>query len=174
MRNQELRRLSGRLASLMQIVPLVRDPLDYLVGAIYALLKAEELQYDDRHVALPDDYWQFPIKRAKQMAETGTTRAEGKWLAGFYFNSAILRIAASYHRVLVLLTNQRAYVDTLLRKIERTYRFRHTNLSRVHKEVNLIKHDAVALRGGRKVTFDVAIAAIEELIDLVDARQVDC
>jgi hypothetical protein len=32
----------------MQSLPRLRDPLDYLVGAVYALLMAEELSYQDR------------------------------------------------------------------------------------------------------------------------------
>jgi hypothetical protein len=44
-------------------------------------------------------------KRAAQIAG-GQLRFDGKWMAGFHFNSALFRIAAVYHRILKIVVGR--------------------------------------------------------------------
>jgi cytidylate kinase len=160
--------LSGRIARLIQSVPKLRDSLDYLLGAVYGLLIANELAYAERDFPLPDDYWKAPLKRAEDMA-VGIVRKDGKWAAGFFYNSALLRIAADYHRVLKVLTHKDGHVPALLKLVDPP--FEHKNLDSVHVEVNDLKHTPQGLASGRRVRFPTAVGALKELIDLIESRQ---
>lgn len=71
--------------------------LDEFLGAIYALIFAKQRRFADR-VGRPVDPTAYS-KRAEQLGR-GEVRVDGKWMAGFFFNSAILRISAVYHRSL--------------------------------------------------------------------------
>lgn len=168
--SKDLVRLSGRIAELLQSVPRLRDPLDFLLGAVYALWLADELGFHERDLQLPNDYWQFPLKRAQDMA-AGALRTDGKWAAGFYFNSALLRIAASYHRTLKALTRQDGYVPALREKVAPP--FSRSNLDKVHCEVNHLKHTPNGIESGRRITFAIAIDSVNELLDLIHSHRAD-
>jgi adenylate kinase family enzyme len=164
----DLLELSGRIANLMRSASSLRDSLDYLLGAVYALLVAQELGYADRDSALPENYWTAPQKRAGDMA-IGIVRKDGKWASGFFFNSALLRIAADYHRVLQLLTGKDESVPKLVELVKPE--FKHVHLDAVHKEVNVLKHSPGGVASGRSVKFVNGVDALEELVDLIEARQ---
>src|SRR6266852_8279589 len=97
-----LTNVAGRLGSLTRDVHLQSDAnvlrsLDDLLGAVYALMLARLNQFEDRPDRPPE--LQPVITRAEQL-ERGEIRVSGKWIAGWYFNSALFRIAAVYHRLL--------------------------------------------------------------------------
>ena len=77
--------------------PDVESSLDDFLGAIYALIRAKKKNFQDRPGR--------PIKirlvaqRAARIA-AGSVKTDGLWIAGFYFNNALFRTAAVYHRVL--------------------------------------------------------------------------
>jgi len=100
---------------------------------------------------------------------SGSVRTDGKWAAGFYFNSALLRIAADYHRLLKALTRLNENVPALRKLVSPP--FEHRNLDAVHKEVNELKHTPNGLERGRQVTFATATAALQELVDLIESHQ---
>jgi hypothetical protein len=77
--------------------PDLEGSLDDFLGAIYALIQAKRHDFTDR-VARPIEISAVE-KRASQIA-AGKVRTEGKWVAGFYFNNALFRTAAVYHRIL--------------------------------------------------------------------------
>jgi hypothetical protein len=85
-----------------QLLPLIerartedRPVLDYLAGAVHALHRALQLEFKNRQKPLALTYWKSggPRKHLSALA-TGQGRDSGPWLAGFYFNSALARIAA--------------------------------------------------------------------------------
>jgi hypothetical protein len=47
------------------------------------------------------------------MIVAGKVRLGGKWIARGYFNNALFRTAAIYHRVLKIVVGERAYVPVL-------------------------------------------------------------
>ncbi len=172
MTKKRLQHLSGRLEELFYSHPQLRPALDDTIGAVFALMLAEELGYKDRPHSLPSEYLNIPLKRARDMRR-GKVRKDGKWAAGFYFNSALMRIAATYHRVLMVVTGKKGKVGKLVKEVKGQFgEFPHQHLDDVHDEVNDIKHSPKGISGGRKVTFEEVIAALEELVDLIEKKKI--
>jgi hypothetical protein len=75
-------------------------------------------------------------KRAFKIA-AGSVRTDGKWIAGFYFNDALFRTAAVYHRVLKIVVGENAYVPALLPKAKNLFtHWKSDKLDIVHSQVN--------------------------------------
>src|SRR5437588_12691736 len=87
----------------VQSDPYLRHALDDFVGAIYALILAKSQDFTDRPAGTSPERDKVQI-RAEQLAN-GQVRLDGKWMAGFHFNSALLRLSAVYHRSLIVVTN---------------------------------------------------------------------
>lgn len=106
--------------------------------------------------------------RAEQVSN-GRIRLDGKWMAGFHFNSGILRLSAVYHRVLRVITtdHQKGHMVTdLLPKLG--YQWSNVNIAKVHTEVNKLKHDSGGLGKGREAKFGQALDAVDELLNLIE------
>ena len=178
---QTLAELAGRVAALLQF-QRVRDCgslaacLDDLLGAIYSLMYARHYKYEDRPHELGQADVENVLARAKDMAGL-RIRTEGKWTAGFYFNNALFRLAAVYHRVLKTLVGKEGAkfkVPELEPQAKAKYRaLRNTewvndNLKAIHKEVNDLKHRPGGVSGGRNVLFDSAFKAVDEMLILIE------
>jgi hypothetical protein len=144
--------------------------LDDFLGALYALIFARHNNRPFEARSGPIEV-QWVVKRAENVAE-GTVRTSGNWLAGFYFNSALFRIAASYHRGLkVMLNNEASRLNKpqLLEGIELVFpRWQHKNLDEVYDEVNDLKHSPEGVFSSRSVSRKEAYAAVAELLELFE------
>jgi hypothetical protein len=145
--------------------------LDDFLGAVYALCFAKHNKppFGDRPGPL-----EVPVivKRAEHIA-AGTTRLAGSWLAGFHFNSALFRIAATYHRGLKVVAGKEKvrgiWVADLLEIVEPCFQdWPHKQLDHIYNEVNQLKHDGGGIYFARKVTWSQAIASLGELIELFE------
>ncbi len=186
----ELQVLAKRLAPLLEIAKGhdQRSPLDYLLGALHALFRAKQLGFVDRPGEYTDDYWNGPVTRVRYMGD-GDIRTDGKWLAGFYFNGALVRIAAALDRIVVLLEGQtvgwrkprtpglRARMEKLNLGKSGAERWefvfgdgRMSQAFRVYSEVNALKHVPEGVAKGRKAKMDDAVAGVGELIGIVEDR----
>lgn len=78
--------------------------LDDFLGVLYALIlaKCNTRPFTGRKEPVEV---QTVIKRAEHVAR-GMVRTSGNWMSGFYFNSALFRIAASYHRGLKVVSGK--------------------------------------------------------------------
>ncbi len=152
--------------------------LDDLLGAVYSLFYAARHGYEDRtSKSLSNEDMKHVIVRANDMAH-GKVREDGKWTAGFYFNNALFRLAAIYHRELKLLTNTDSHKDDGLKKLvlqvheryesKRETKWKNCNLEKIHLAINKLKHSPNGAYHGRDVTFDQAKGAVHELIDLLE------
>lgn len=146
---------------------------DFLVG-IYALILAKSQDFIDRPAGTSPERDKVQI-RAEQQAN-GLVRLDGKWMAGFHFNSALLRLSAVYHRILRVLTNdhrKRVTVGELRKKLPYPtwtgHAWSYANIQQIHTEVNALKHDSGGVGGGRKAKYAHALDAVEELLDLLEA-----
>ena len=91
-----LSRAASRIATLLK-PPIAKSnaelpaSLDDFLGAVYALISAKKDGFKNR----PDRSISIPAveKLARQIA-SGKLRTDGKWIAGFHFNSALFRTAA--------------------------------------------------------------------------------
>lgn len=144
--------------------------LDDLLGVLYALIfaKCNTRPFTGRKEPVEV---QTVIKRAEHVAR-GMVRTSGNWLSGFYFNSALFRIAASYHRGLKVVSGKETsglQKGQLLEIVEAVFpSWRHSELDNIHNEVNQLKHDGNGLFQTRTVTWKQAQSAVEELFELFE------
>lgn len=186
----KLQAFACRLEKLMQSAQKdeVRDPLDYLLGALHALFQAKRLGFKDRHHPLHDadghspegrPYWEYgPLTRV-QLMKQGQIRVDGAWTAGFYFNSALARMAGAFDRT-VRFHAARKGVDRpqpgstrppSVREMLRALglpQFTSGKLAAVYDEVNPLKHRPAGLARRRKVTMAGAIVAFDQILDLLE------
>jgi hypothetical protein len=177
---KSLATFGGKLATLLENSKIQSDPnavgvLDDLLGAVYSLILARHHHFEDR----TDRPIEIPVVQARALQiQKGDVRIDGKWIAGWHFNSALFRIAAVYHRLLKVSVGQpetREYVWDLRPRVEALYKhWRRTEWSSdhvgaIHEEVNVLKHTTQGVHSGRTATFDDALAGIGELIDLAEA-----
>jgi hypothetical protein len=177
-----LRSLACRLRPLIEAAQRddVRDPLDYLLGALHALFRAQQLGFIDRRGPLDATYWTGPLTRVRYM-EAGEIRTDGKWLAGFYFNAALARIAAAFERIVTVvecLTRGKRQSGKFWKRLEGLSwgRWRDPDFVlpsgqpskaySVYAEVNFLKHVPSGCAPGRNVSFADAIAGFCEILDL--------
>ena len=148
--------------------PDVESSLDDFLGAIYALTCAKKKHFQDR----PG----HPIKikpvaqRAARIA-AGDVKTDGLWIAGFYFNNALFRTAAVYHRVLkVVAVPAKGDVPTLQTEaLSRHADWNSIRLHKVHSQVNELKHEPQGVYAGRLVSYADALGAACDLLDLIEA-----
>src|SRR5260370_41692522 len=118
--------------------------LDDFVGAVYAMVFSQSNVHPVKRRSGPIEIHTV-IKRAEDVAN-GTLRTSGNWMAGFHFNGALFRIAASYHRGLKVVSKKEKSVDMrggLLPLIVAAFpAWKHQNLDEVYDEVNDLKHTA--------------------------------
>ena len=175
----QLSGFSGRVATLLELPGIHSESpllacLDDLLGAVYSLFYAIHHGYADRTGPLTPADINAVLVRARDMTDR-RVRTEGKWAAGYYFNSALFRIASVYHRVLkIVVGNQGDKFETLVCctrarfKSSRKFDWVSGALEKVNGEVNGLKHTPEGIFTGRNVAFADAILAIEELLVLIE------
>jgi hypothetical protein len=94
-------------------------------------------------------------------------------MAGLHFNSALFRTSAVYHRALKVIIGP-GKIDHLRKEAEKRYKtktgsdWQNTNIQQVHDQVNYLKHDAPGTYHSRQVTYEQALQALHELLDLIE------
>ncbi len=166
--NQRLANLAGRLATLILELPRIGPLLDLAAGALASLLKAQAMDYRgrDEDEELPPAYYVKLSERVKRMA-SGTLPPKGRWISGYYFNSALMRLGAAREQTRGLL----AFLDKRCKQRGKMPTLKSTEIDHVHREVNTLKHSLQGLHGGRLVTFWQAVEAMEELVSVLELRQ---
>jgi hypothetical protein len=148
-RNKQLEKVNIIYKRLDAINPR-NDPelamFSHLVGATHSIRKAVDLStdgYSDEHL-LPD-FADRVLSTAKEMTSPNSS-LDPAWEAGYYFNSAIMRIAAVNERLGKYIKGDRTDFTP-----------------EVRKEVNRIKHDVEGILHGRKVNFEDALTSLDNL-----------
>jgi len=173
--NQKLADYGARILNLLQCLETQQNhfllaTLDDFLGVLYALIfaKCNDRAFKDRNGPIEV---KTVVKRAEHVAE-GKVRTSGNWLTGFHFNSALFRIAATYHRGLKVVCGKGTsdlQKGELLTIVEPTFpSWQHKELDKIHKEVNQLKHDGEGLFQTRTVTWKEAESAVEELLELFE------
>lgn len=177
---QPLFGLAGRIATLLaspriQSSISMQSLLDDLLGAVYSLIYARHHKYSERKQPLSSKDIQNVHVRATDIRES-KVRTEGQWTAGYYFNSALFRIAAVYHRALKTVAGKEdLYPNDLLPIVDTQFQvwkgeaWCHGKTTTVYRQVNKIKHKADGIYRGRGVVFDDAVQALQELLNLIEA-----
>jgi hypothetical protein len=178
----KLTALAGRIARLLGSKPPIKTPLqaclDDLLGAVYSLMYAKHYKFDTRPQPLGQKDIQSVLVRARRMA-LSKLRTEGKWTAGFYFNNALFRTSAVYHRSLKILTGNEESNNKGLKVLgpcaDKLYQearkipWANESVRRVHCEVNGLKHTSSGISSGRDVPFETAVRAVAEILEIIEA-----
>lgn len=163
--------MGARLDSLLKTLPdhdAITDTLDYVVGAVYGLERAIHWGFMDRPGTWDQTYRPFLTKYVLDIVAGKDIHP--LWLGGFYFNSAIQRLAASYDRIPGLLG---AGTGNARERMISVRGSEGQDWYSVYKEVNALKHSPMGKAEGRRVTLEMALNAVDELLDLVETKSED-
>lgn len=145
----DVRALAGRLANLVAPKAEEQSLLGYAVGAAHALERALLAGYTD---AIPLAGYPEDLRGAAEAISKGEDPPANSWLAGYHFNSALLRLAPLAERI-------GNHAPSL--KWDPT---------RVRQDVNRLKHGLPSLlEGGRKATLEDAHCALEHVVEALEA-----
>lgn len=145
----------------------VESSLDDFLGAVYALIRAKQKSFQDR----PGRRIKIkPVAQRAARIAAGHVKTDGLWIAGFYFNNALFRTAAVYHRILKVATGTHGRVPALqLDALRRYAGWNSIRLYKIHNQVNELKHEPQGVYHGRLVSYDDALTAACDLLDLIEA-----
>ena len=142
-----VRALAGRIGSLHPKSDAQIANVGLMAGALYALERAVELGYDDTRSAPNPNGFAKEFREALGALSRGSPVPDA-WLSGFYFHSAIMRLAALNERL------DRAK-DVAAKS---------------RNSVNSLKHEADAhISGRRTIAFAQALKEAEDLCTLLFA-----
>src|SRR5581483_6100053 len=137
--------------------PQVQSALDDFLGGVYALIRAKQEGFQNRPgrpIAIK------PVAQRAARIGAGNIKTDGLWIAGFYFNNALFRTSAVYHRILKVITGAKGYVPALQpTALARYPNWRTDRLAKVHIQVNELKHEPHGVYHGRTVTYEEALGA---------------
>lgn len=137
------------------------DSLDFVAGALVCL---QETQSFRARTGATHAAYRATLSKRLVGISRGKKPKNPYWLAGLHFNSALMRIAAGYHRLLRALSGQaRGEIRDLIPLLPA---FENRCLEAIRREVNALKHDQDGLATGRSVSRATALFAIQELLDL--------
>ena len=144
-----IRGLATRVAKL---VPRSSDEValvGFMAGALYALERSAQCGFDDARMRLTLSLERTELEQTLAALESGRPLGD-PWLAGFYLDSAILRLSA------------------LNERIDKHLGISHDIAKQVRQVVNKIKHEVDAGIGkGWAVTFADILRSTEDLCDLL-------
>lgn len=189
--------LAGRLQALASRWPALTHTFSFATGALYALKQAEDVSIRDRRSYEEIDR-PVHISLLQQVIASIESHSEpqGSWVAGFMYNSAIMRLDACYERfldaIVAELKKQRrlapAVITSGLSDTEKHARQIETSLAlqppleRVLLEqnrgdVNRLKHrlfgrEAADERNRTVGDVENAAAALEELLTILERSEI--
>jgi hypothetical protein len=101
---EQIQQLASQLQALTSITKPQSTLYNFAFGALHAFARAIELRFVEQYRQDATDN-EVSLRRAtevKQLAtilsETGTLPSDGPWLAGHYYNSALLRVDVCYEQ----------------------------------------------------------------------------
>lgn len=169
--HDRLQVLARRLAQLNAWHDEHTTPLNFAVGATYALGMAHALDYDDRAEAgRGQRMWDLASAIAQDLSHGRDLPRDGEWLAGYCFNNAIIRIAVSYEHIVRHVTGMHGREDInkliktatplgFLERWEKAWR-------PMHNELNAIRHRNDFIDGPQEqVTYAFTVHSLEQLIE---------
>lgn len=163
--------IASRLHNLIPSSHQQTTPFNFTVGAIYALRRAEELSYVSKQDAGRGlRMWGEAKQICQTLAKAGTLPEMGEWLAGYFFNDGIIRIAVAYEHLVREVTGAGDNEDYDIDEAKRLG-FRDAWLQSwdpVRREMNRLKHKTQKFVDGPLLTYDEAVQALDHLVDALD------
>ena len=141
-----LQQLSNAATAAAELTPANEQEqaiVGFMLGAIYGLRRAIDLGFVDRTGAkTAPDYTQELQRVAHNLASKTDISDDHAWLSGFYFNSALHRIAALGERVSIYAGGRQDMTP------------------KIRREVNRLKHDVDGLMAGRSIGVPEVVSAV--------------
>ena len=148
--------------------------LGCLLGALHSLARCALLKYNDKP---EEDSAVYSAQLSADLAGIGqgTLPIDGQWLAGFYFNSSIYRLAAVFHVTLTRLVGVEASpldgekLVACWRVLEGSGRatWNFDLLRNLVLEASRLKEDTLLATDGRVIRLSDAVIAAEQAASLV-------
>ncbi len=152
----------------------VTDTLDYVLGALFGLACADQLGFRDRKGAHFSVYRPHLANYALEVPRNQSVNQ--LWTAGFYFNSAIQRIASAFDRIPRMLGAKKTknkggkrVPTSAKQRMAEVNSTAFDKWEKVYDEVNAFKHDPRGRAAGRTVAMSDAIESFEQLLTLLNA-----
>ncbi|MEO5954573.1 MAG: hypothetical protein ABIR36_02625 [Nitrospiraceae bacterium] len=169
--NQRLCVIASRLQTLIPGSPQQTTPFNFAVGAVYALRRAEELCYVSKQDLGRGGRMSADARQICQTLATAAALPErGEWLAGYFFNDGIVRIAVAYEHLVREATgtgdNEKYDIEEVKRLGFRDGWLR--AWTPVRLEMNRLKHKTQKFVDGPLLTYDEAVEALDSLVDALD------
>ncbi len=168
--NQRLRCIAGHLARLSPSSGQQSTPLNFAVGALLALTKAEQLDYPSLKSSGTRGLrmWRKAKGICLEIERGLDLPTHGEWLAGYYFNDGIIRIAVAYEHIVRHVTKLHGNESFRRLKREAVREGLKTewvsSWESVHKEVNRLKHQNLKFVDGPLLKYDQALQALDHLV----------
>jgi hypothetical protein len=158
--------------------PAITDTLDYILGALYGLTQANQGGFKDRLTKYAPAYRPHLAKYAIKIPKVEPVNK--LWMAGFFFNSGIQRLASAFDRIPQMLgakmnrkVNGKKKSTSAKERMTEMNATPHTHWQAVYDEINTFKHDPEGRAAGRTVTMDDALSAFGEMMQLIADRKVE-
>jgi|RhiMethySRZTD1v2_1073278.scaffolds.fasta_scaffold01410_6 hypothetical protein len=168
-----LSNMAFRLQALNPSSPQQTTPMNFAVGALYALRRAHELDYVSKNdLGRGLRMWSEAKHICQALEGVGTIPEAGAWLAGYFFNDGIIRISVAYEHLLREATGATDKDDCDIEKAKRLG-FQPAwvkSWEPVRKEVNRLKHKTQKFVDGPELSYDDAVQALDHLIDALDRK----
>lgn len=173
--NTVLLDIASRLARLKTSSGAETTPLTFAVGAVFAFLKAEELNFrfgNEPGRAL--GIWPEASQVCDSIAKGNPLPTRGDWLAGYYYNDCLIRLAVAFEHLVRHETGLHGYERLEEMKLEACRKGFHSEWLKswgdVHNELSTIRHKNKEFDGPEVNPK----RAIEVLTHLTDALEWAC
>lgn len=157
--------LASRMLPLIEANTDLLPVLDYAAGALLCLQEAQRCGFKDRPGPCEPEYVEQVAMAVKEMRDGKMPDADF-WIAGWHFNSALVRIVASYDRAkgVFKAANRRHGASAVIDH-------HHEKIDKIRKEVDLLKHQGTGNTPSREVQFAEAVKGLQELLTFIAAQR---
>jgi hypothetical protein len=166
-----LRDLAARLSIFETTSGPETTPLNFAVGAIFAFVKADEFGFQfGTDLGRGLRTW-IEARAICENIARGILPTMNNWLAGYFYNDGIIRIAAAFEHLIRLETGKHCHEQLRdLKMLGEKYGFSPESMlsfARVHDELSAIRHRNKDF-DGPELTPDKAIQALMHLVDSLE------
>lgn len=165
---RRLEKCRDKLKGLILELPGLAAELDFLSGGLFSLFLAHKYRHEGRH-KLPGPMYVANLAHRVGSMKSGAIPAKSRrWLAGYFFNSALMRLDMVEERIKESAMDYLEGQDLLdSPKPDPTQH----NQSRLRQEVVNLKHYWKGQWKRRLVTWEIVLSELEELLEFIENRK---
>ena len=166
--NHDLCKIASRLNTLTALSDQQSTPLNFGFGAIFALQKAEMLGYKSgSEPGRGRRIWKQAKQLCRDMAVEAPLPSDGEWLAGYFFNDGIIRIAFGFEQLVRMETTlheERSIEQLRTRAIAEGFSEKWMDSWRsIDLELIRMRHRNTEFINGPEITYQTALTSMDHL-----------